>query len=230
MIKRIVAVLATLGLMLAAMVALPPGSSEAAGARTTIVVSPHPDDEVLRAAGYMGWAAGDRGDKVIVLAVTDGGGTGMGKRDGLTTKEVTNRRSAEQAGAVHRLTYGTGDIYRAGLTDGQISSSAVARHINILLGQNPGAEVYCAAHSTDDTRDHRETAKGCRDSGASVVRYIKDPRWQTGCTDKIYPYEYRAVEDAYSNYWWSLGPTSYVGSIRNAAIAEGYSTCYTRNY
>lgn len=230
MLRKVIAGFAGLLMLVLTGFAFGTPASTANPARTTIIVSPHPDDEVLRAAGYINWAVGERGDHFVLLALSDGEATYMGKRDGLTTRQVANRRVSEQTAAFNRLTYGTGTIVRTRLPDGGLRAADVTAAINAQLANYPGAEVYCASHSGDETKDHREVAKGCRDSNAEIVRYLKDPRFNGGCTGRLYPVDYLAASDAFKSYWWTLGPTTTVASIRNAAINKDFASCYSRRY
>lgn len=225
-ISRRAALMGTAGA--AAMVALTPTPrAEGATVRTTLIVSPHPDDELLRGAGYINWAA-HRGDRLILLAVTDGGATAMGRSEGLSRSAVEERRAAEQVGCWSALTYGKGEIVRAGLPDGALSHSAVRNAVQNVLARNPGAEVFVAAHQWDTTRDHQVVWQACRDSGAAVVRYMKDPTYSGGGTGTHYPTNLSAAQDALEAYWWTLGPRSSVGGLRNAMVKSGFRTRYGR--
>lgn len=193
-----------------------------AARRTTIIVAPHPDDEVLRGAGYVNFCA-QRGDKLILLALTDGDATMMGPRDGLTPQEVAYRRRAEQAASWAALTYGSGQIVRKGYRDGAITQAGVRTALAAVVADNPGAEVYAACSPTDTTPDHINTAQGCLQvPAAKVVRFFKSPVEGGGGTATYYPPDVSAAQAAVAAYWWTLGPTSSVGSTRNALVRSGY--------
>lgn len=225
--RNILAGIAATGFLASAATVTAPQAAANSHARPTILVSPHPDDETLRGAGYVNWAI-SRGDTLVLLALTDGGATGMGRREGLTPAQVMERRRAEQVGAWSALTGGTGTIVRAGIPDGAITADAATTAINQLLATYPGAEVYVAARPSDDTKDHREACAGAAASNAKVVRYMRAPADAGGGTAIYSPPNPQACHDAVASYWWTLGPRSSVGSIRNAMLAHGYRTRVTR--
>lgn len=202
--------------------------AQAAG-RTTLLISPHPDDETLRGAGYVNWAT-HRGDRMILIAMTDGEGTSMGPREGLTRQQVAYRRIREQEGAWSALTHGTGEVHRIGLPDGGVTYDSARGVMRDIVAQYPGAEVYVAAHpwDTGTSSDHIPIWEACRDSGAAVVRYLKRPDYTGGGTGTHYPVDIRAAQDAVKAYFWTLGPRSSVGVYRNALVNSGFRSRYTR--
>lgn len=205
---------------------LPPAP---AGAYTTIIVSPHPDDELARGAGYITHATA-RGDHLVLLALTDGGATGQGPREGLSTAQVEQRRAAEQTGAWSALTRGRGVIVRAGLPDGAITAAATEHAVRGVLAAYPGAEVYVAARPDDHGSDHQQACAGAANSGAAIVRYMRRPDLPGGGTAIYHPPAgaLQDCHDALQAYWWTLGPRSFVGSIRDEMIRHGYRTRVTR--
>ncbi len=90
--------------------------------RPLVVVSPHPDDATLLFGGLVA-AHARRGLPVTIVAVTDGEG-GHPLHDGT---DLAERRRAEQARAVARLTRRTAGVVRLGLPDGRVS-----RHVSTL--------------------------------------------------------------------------------------------------
>lgn len=201
----------------------------AAAGRTTIIVSPHPDDEVLRGAGYANYAT-HRGDRMILVAMTDGGATSMGSRFYLSRSQVEHRRRNEQELAWSMLTHGKGEVIRMGLPDGAVTYDAALAAMQRIVAQYPGAEIYVAAHPWDGSAspDHIPIWQACRDSGATVVRYLKDPTYSGGATGTVYPVDVNAAKDSVTSYVWTLGRSSSVRSIRDALIASGYRSRYTR--
>lgn len=198
--------------------------------RTYIVVAPHPDDEHLRASGAVNdWV--HNGHRAVLLGLTDGGATHMGVREGLPRHVVEERRRAEQIGCWSALTYGMGQRIHAGLPDGALRYDDALAAIKNALELYPGAEVYAACHPLDDPKtspDHVVAWQACRDSGAAVVRYLKNPEYGGGATGTHYPQDLQACEDATAAYWWTLGPRSTVGSIRNKLVSTGFMSRYTR--
>lgn len=164
-------------LLLALGLALTP-AAEASSGRTTVVYSPHPDDDVLRLAAYVSFAA-DRGDRMILVAVTDGGASGVRTRLGFTVPQFEAVRRAEQAAAWSYLTHGEGEIIRLGLPDGGVTGAPITATARSLEG--PGVEHYVAANAADYHRDHQATVAAVKDAGVAVVRAAR-PVGYTGGT------------------------------------------------
>lgn len=148
--------------------------------RTTVVYAPHPDDETLRLCSYVAMCAA-QGDRLILVAVTDGEATAAGQALGFTPAQVAGVRRAEQYGAWAALTGGTGHVIRLQLPDGAVLPAAtrtLARALDFSFGA-ADVEHYVAAHPDDDHPDHRAVAEGVASSGAAVVGYA----YPTGTTD-----------------------------------------------
>lgn len=199
--------------------------------RLTVVVAPHPDDELIRGAGYVNWAT-HRGDRMVLVAVTDGEATSMGPAERLEPEAVAQRRAAEQVGAWSSLTYGRGDVVRLGLPDGGLTVESVLAGLTEALRDlavvNLPVEVYAAAHPDDITKDHLAVQQAVAACGVEVVRYLKDPLQSGGATGTHYPVDQRAAREALSAYWWTLGPRSSVAPLRNALVSVGFRSRYTR--
>jgi len=195
---------------------------------TKLIVAPHPDDELLRGAGVMNWAV-HQGQRIVVLGLANGDGTRLGPRDGLTKKATGERRRAEQVGAVSSLTYGRGILIQKNYSDGTVTYERALAAIKETLAKYPGAEVYAAAHPQDDgvSPDHIPTWQACRDSGATVVRYMKDPLQGTYGT-RVQPVDLAACKGALAAYWWTLGARGSVPALRDAMIARNYVTIYSK--
>ena len=154
------AVLLVLGLTLAP-------AAEATTGRTTVVYSPHPDDDMLRLSAYINFAA-DRGDRMILVAVTDGGASGVRTALGFTVPQFEAVRRAEQAAAWSYLTRGKGEIIRLGLPDGGVTGAPITAVARSLEG--PGVEHYVAANAADYHRDHQATVAAAKNAGLATVR------------------------------------------------------------
>ena len=154
------AVLLVLGLALAP-------ATEAANGRTTVVYSPHPDDETLRLSAYISFAA-DRGDRMILVAITDGGASGVRAALGFAVPQLEAVRRAEQAASWSYLTRGKGEIIRLGLPDGGVTGAPITAVARSLEG--PGVEHYVAANAADYHRDHQATVAAVKNAGLAVVR------------------------------------------------------------
>lgn len=163
------AVLLVLGVVLAP-------ATEATNGRTTVVYSPHPDDDVLRLSAYINFAA-DRGDRMILIAVTDGGASGVRAKLGFTVPQLEAVRRAEQAAAWSYLTRGKGEIIRLGLPDGGVTGAPITAVARSLEG--PGVEHYVAANAADYHRDHQATVAAVKNAGLATVRAARP----VGATD-----------------------------------------------
>lgn len=144
--------------------------------RTTVIYTPHPDDETLRLTSYT-LLCRERGDDLVLVAVTDGEGSAVRSRFGWTKTQLAQARRAEQAAAWSYLTGGRGEIIRLGLPDGGVYSrrgavTAIARQMEAL---GPDVEHYVAARPDDHHTDHRAVAQAVAASGNRVVRYGQEP-------------------------------------------------------
>lgn len=194
------AILLVLGLALAP-------ATEAANGRTTVVYAPHPDDEVSRLSAYISFAA-DRGDRMILVAITDGGATGARLKLGFTVPQVEAVRRAEQAAAWSYLTRGKGEIIRLGLPDGGVTGTQITAIARSLEG--PGVEHYIAANAADYHRDHQTTVAAVKSAGLSVVRAAR-PMGYTGGTLYTVP----------SNRMWDVARAS--AAYREVGWVSAYS-------
>lgn len=163
-----------------------PKAGAAEAARTTIVLSPHPDDEAIRLSHYAVIAA-DRGDKMILVQASDGSATGVRRRLGLSYDEITRYRYREQDSAWSWLTDGRGSIVRLGLPDAGVRQNDVYSGVRSLINSEAtnNIEVYVATWHydrptsvpADKHSDHRAVVDAARRFGAEglVVRYAIHP-------------------------------------------------------
>lgn len=156
----------------------------------TLIVSPHPDDELIRTGPYSIWAS-DQGDTVGLITVTDGGATAVKSKLGLTYEETVRWRNREQRAAFDWLTDGrTGPVMNLGFPDGATNVAAIRDAIEAAFGQMTGKpELYVAAwhhdrpdsvpgHSGDEHPDHINVVLAARDIAKAhgiVVRFARHP-------------------------------------------------------
>lgn len=150
--------------------------------RTTLVLSPHQDDEANRVSAYVAIAA-DRGDQVELVQATDGAATGVGRSEGLTAQTLTRWRDREQTAYWDWITDGRGTITRLGLADGGADRAAIRAGLEDRLAAATGpAELYVAtwhhdhpeAHQADLHPDHIAcvlAARDVRDASGITVRF-----------------------------------------------------------
>ena len=145
--------------------------------RTTIVVAPHPDDETLYLSGYITYAEAC-GDRLILLAVTDGGAT-TARPAGWTVSELEAIRRTEQAAAWRALTRGRGEITRLQLPDGGRGTLTAPVRDAVRGLDGPGVEFYVAAND-GQSLDHTGVVQGVRTSGVRIARYANKTGSTTG--------------------------------------------------
>lgn len=178
----------TVGLMLligsVGSLACAPVAPAATGQVATVVWSPHPDDETLRLLAYT-QAIANRGDYILLEAVTDGEASGVKEQLGLTTEQLATKRRAEQTNAFGFSSFTKGTIERLYMPDGAVKEVSVctkAQEVDSRLkSMGYKVEHYIAASSVDAHPDHKAVASGvnrCVPTG-TVVRTSKAPD-QTG--------------------------------------------------
>lgn len=194
--------------------------------RTTVVYSPHPDDETLRLTAYALFAANQRGDNMILVAVTDGGATGVRHRLGLTERQTEIARAAEQSAAWAYLTGGRGEVVRLGIKDGQVNTASNRRRISDTARQfeqsigSANVEHYVAAHPTDGHSDHLAVVRAVSESGARVVRYAR-------AADQVGGTKY----DVAASDRWSAGrATEVYKEIGQTSVPTEFDALRARNY
>lgn len=137
----------------------------------TLVVVPHPDDEVLSAGGLIGWQR--RHDvPVTILAVTDGESA---YPDTVPAGRLGPIRRREQLAALDALGVDEADVVRAGLPDGHVADHEddLVRTIETL-----GAEVglLVAPWTLDHHCDHeacgRAAVRAAERLGVALVQTL----------------------------------------------------------
>lgn len=202
-----------------------PAQAVTAPQRVTVIYSPHPDDETLRLSGYISFAAA-RGDKLILVAVTDGGGTSLVRAWGWTPEAMMGHRRLEQNIAWSALTKGRGEIIRLGLTDSGVATksaviTAKANELQALYG--PTVEHYVAARDNDVLEDHRSVVKAVRASTAKIVRVSQEPGIHSGM--RYSPPNVASAVSAHGAYRL-VGWVSVPGLFRNLS-AQRYESYVT---
>lgn len=193
--------------------------------RTTYILAPHPDDELIRLSHYIAFAAA-RGDNIIVLQVTQGGATNVASKIGLTSNEVKRVRHLEQAAALGFLTNGTGIIVSLGLEDGETSHESVLAAIRPIIGRpRGGTELYVASWHHDridsEVGDKHNDHVACVLAGRTladeghIVRYARHPLGrQSGTAYRASGREQEVRLEAAVNAYRAIGHRSVPNSIR----------------
>lgn len=195
--------------------------------RTTVVYAPHPDDEVLRLSSYISFAA-SRGDRLILVSVTDGGATGLVKEWGWASQMMMDHRSLEQLHAWDILTRGTGTIVNLGILDGTIpaNKSIITATANSLETRykTESIEHYVAARNDDIHPDHRAVAEAVKASSATVVRCSQEPGILVG--SKYTPVRISdaiAAKNAYRAVGWES-----VNGLFETLESQGFASYITK--
>ncbi len=135
-----------------------------------VVVSPHPDDEVLAVGGLIhSWATA--GHPVTVVSVTDGEAA-FPQWQGLDLV-----RREELKGALRKLCLTHVSVIRLGLPDGKVGQHMNRLRNGLLTTLAPGATVF-APYEHDGHPDHDAVGAVCcglaQSHGIAVARY---PVW-----------------------------------------------------
>lgn len=143
--------------------------------RTTVVYSPHPDDETLYLAGYLTTVAA-RGHRLVLVAVEDGGSSAV-RPTGWTQQDVENVRVMEQTAAWSALTRGRTEIHRLGISDEATATASVRAMAQALERSYAGEVEHYVAGNSSPTQSgfHRAVAAGVRGSGVAVARFSLPP-------------------------------------------------------
>lgn len=124
--------------------------------RTAIVVAPHPDDEVIGAAGLIA-ALRRRGATVTVLVVSDGAASHPGSLRWPRRRLIAARRH-ESRRALRRLDVGARNLRFLDLPDGRLHSAACVRAIGRAVRQIGTPRLLVGPAGDDAHPDHRAVA------------------------------------------------------------------------
>ncbi len=141
-----------------------------APARPLLVVSPHPDDEVLGAGGLMRLKV-RAGGEVTVLCVTDGEAAYP------DWKGLARVRRRELDDALRVLTGGKSDTVHLGVPDGQVDThrAIVLEAVSRLVARRP---LLVAPYELDGHPDHDATGEICAEvSRVHELELIRYPIW-----------------------------------------------------
>jgi LmbE family N-acetylglucosaminyl deacetylase len=172
-----------------------------------LVVSPHPDDEVLGAGGLIhSWAS--MGRPVTIMSVTDGEGA-FPDWHGLDLI-----RRDELKDALRKLSSNHVSVVRLGLPDGKVGQHA-NRLRNALLALLDGSITLIAPFERDGHPDHDAIGEVCvslaRTHGVPIARY---PIWTWHHTDP----------DAFGEAPWARFPLSLEARRAKARAAECFAS------
>lgn len=140
-----------------------------------VVVSPHPDDEVLACGGLLALHA-QRGGATAIVAVTDG--EASHRRDpAWSAPRLASARRVERRRGLARLGLTAGSVTRLGLPDSAVASHRDALQRGLRQVLRP-TDCVVSTWQLDGHPDHdatgAETARACADLGC---RLIEAPVW-----------------------------------------------------
>jgi LmbE family N-acetylglucosaminyl deacetylase len=132
-----------------------------------VVVAPHPDDEVLGAAGACSTLA-EQGARIVLVAVTDGEASTPDRREEL--RRVRPHEAAHAAAVLGTTPY---VVHSLGLPDGRVRADEVAPALGTLL--QPG-DLVLAPWVRDGHPDHDQVGlaaeQACHRGGSSLLAYL----------------------------------------------------------
>lgn len=133
--------------------------------RRAVIVSPHPDDEVLGAGGLMALLA-RQGREVLVVPVTDGAASHPGSRR-WTPERLAQERPMETVRALALLGLSRIQLHRLGLPDGHLADLE-APMTWALVPQLRPSDVVITTWRHDGHPDHEATGRACAAACAQV--------------------------------------------------------------
>lgn len=146
-----------------------------AQARRLVVVSPHPDDEVLGCGGAIASAC-RRGLPVVLVAVTDGEACYPGDA-WWTPQRLRQVRRQELERAAQALGVGADAIVHLGVADGGVAAQEPAIAAQLVQWLQPG-DLLLTTWRDDGHPDHEATARACIQAAAKCGATLAEfPVW-----------------------------------------------------
>lgn len=137
-----------------------------------LVLSAHPDDEVLALGG---WLAGQTGRDLTFVTATDGEASHP-QSPTITPDELRTRRPVELVEALKRLGLTAPRIHRLGLPDGDLSSDPAALRAS-LAPLMSGASLVLAPFAHDGHPDHDALGAAALDLSSPPTVVWQYPVW-----------------------------------------------------
>lgn len=143
--------------------------------RRLVVVSPHPDDEVLGCGGLV-FHARRAGIEVLVVSVTDGEAC-YPDHPAWTAARLRGVRRDELVRAVGRLGVAAGNVLALALDDGGVAEDAAALSAH-LSGLLRAEDTVLTTWRRDGHPDHEAAARAARAAAAACgARLAEFPVW-----------------------------------------------------
>ncbi|WP_293873382.1 MULTISPECIES: PIG-L family deacetylase [unclassified Sphingomonas] len=141
--------------------------------RHAVVVAPHPDDEIIGAAGLIA-ALRRRGCRITVAIVSDGAASHPASRRWPRARLVAERYR-ESRRALRRLGIAAGAVHCLGLPDGAVGGEVAGctRALRRIVRSGAGADLIVGPAAGDAHPDHQAVAAAlyCLRGGARRLAY-----------------------------------------------------------
>ncbi len=145
------------------------------GTRCALIVAPHPDDEIIGAAGLI-LSLKARGARVTVAVVSDGAASHPGSLRWPKARLVAARRR-ESLRALRRLGIPAGDVRFLGLPDGRLHEhEAQGRRMLHRVMATDSVDLIVGPAEEDAHPDHRAVARALKRASRSV-RHLTYQVW-----------------------------------------------------
>lgn len=142
--------------------------------RRAVIVAPHPDDEIIGAAGLM-LALKRHGAQVRVVVVSDGAASHPGSRL-WPPKRLVGARRRESLLALRRIGIPAGDVHFLGMPDGALPQHLPRCRQRVRRAVGPGQDLIVGPAATDAHPDHRAVAMALG-RGFGAVRQLSYHVW-----------------------------------------------------
>ena len=159
--------------------------------RRTVVVAPHPDDEILGVGGTISLLAA-AGGQMVLVAVTDGEASHPGRQE-----ELRARRPQESVAATQRLGIVPSRTYRLRHPDGRVDEDRLSSELVALVGSG---DLVLAPWWRDGHPDHDRVGRAALAAsrrGADLLAYLVwtwhwaspsgDVPWSRACRVELGP-------------------------------------------
>ncbi|MES2530432.1 MAG: PIG-L family deacetylase [Pseudomonadota bacterium] len=142
----------------------------------TVVVAPHPDDEVLAIGGLLAQLGRDHDRELLLIAVTDGTASHEGSSE-WSPERLALERPRESQAALRQLGISEAPMVRLGLPDGGVQASR-AQLIDRLIPLLRPMDVVFTTWRFDGHPDHEATGSACATAAERVgAKLVEVPVW-----------------------------------------------------
>lgn len=188
------------------------------GARLTIVVAPHPGDEILRLAGYIPVCT-ERGDTLVLIGCSRGEAS-RARPASMSKEQFGSIRETEQRKGWAALAGSKAGYVQMGLPDGNLAAyqAQITQEVQSWADKAESVEVYVCARS-DEGGDKGAVAAAVTAAAPELVRYAYPPDMVTGF--KYKPESPYKANKAMESYQFSIQSAP---ALWNLAKEQGWVT------